>query len=304
MHTSRREFLEMSAVVLGAALIGKSFNFRKENIRLAFSTLACPDWTFSQIVEFAASHGYTGIELRGVQRQLDLPKCNEFATEQKRKETLALMKDKGLRFVDLGSSATMHLTDAAERKKTMDEGKSFIDLAVQIGSPYVRVYPNKFPQEMEKDKTMELIASGLKELGDYAKDKNVMVLMETHGDAVWIEDILKIMQLANHKKVGLVWDICNMWTMTKETPAEMYKKLGKYIRHTHIKDAKMENNAPKYVFLGKGEVPIFDAIDILRKNKYNGYYSFEWEKLWHPELAEPELALADFPEAMNKHFQG
>ena len=303
MHSSRREFLEMSAAVLATAFIGKPFDVKKENIRLAFSTLACPDWTFLQIVEFATSTDYTGIELRGIQRQLDLPKCNEFATEQRRKETLALMKSKGLRFVDLGSSATMHIADETERKKTMDEGKSFIDLAVQIGSPYVRVYPNKFPPEMEKDKTIELIASGLKELGDYAKDKNVMVLMETHGDAVHSEDILKIMQLANHKKVGLVWDICNMWTVTKESPADMYDKLGKYIHHTHIKDAKMENNVPQYVFLGRGDVPIFEAIDILRKNKYKGYYSFEWEKLWHPELAEPELALADFPEAMNKHFK-
>ena len=157
---------------------------------------------------------------------------------------------------------------------------------------------------MEKSKAIELIAKGLKELGEYAKGKNVMVLMETHGDAVRTEDLLKIMQLADHKQVGLVWDICNMWTITKESPEEMYKSLKKYIHHTHIKDAKMENNTPHYVFLGKGEVPIFEAIDILRKDKYKGYYSFEWEKLWHPELAEPDLALADFPEAMRKHFKG
>ena len=157
---------------------------------------------------------------------------------------------------------------------------------------------------MEKDKVLELIGKGLRELGDYAKEKNVMVLMETHGDAVKTEDILKIMQLANHKHTGLVWDICNMWTVTKEPPAEMYKKLGRYIYHTHIKDAKLENNEPRYTLLGRGEVPIFEAIDILHKNKYKGYYSFEWEKLWHPEIAEPELALGDFPEAMSNHFKG
>jgi len=55
--------------------------------------------------------------------------------------------------------------------------------------------------------------------------------------------------------------------------------------------------------MGRGEVPIFDAIDALSKGGYKGYYSFEWEKLWHPELAEPEIALADYAIAMKKHFK-
>jgi hypothetical protein len=50
-------------------------------------------------------------------------------------------------------------------------------------------------------------------------------------------------------------------------------------------------------------VPIFEAIDALAKSGYKGYYSFEWEKLWHPEILEPEVALADYPKAMKKHFE-
>jgi hypothetical protein len=40
----------------------------------------------------------------------------------------------------------------------------------------------------------------------------------------------------------------------------------------------------------------------LYQGGYKGYYSFEWEKLWHPEIAEPELALADYPKKMKTHF--
>ena len=54
----------------------------------------------------------------------------------------------------------------------------------------------------------------------------------------------------------------------------------------------------------QGEVPIFEAIDALQKGGYKGYYSFEWEKLWHPEIAAPEIAIADYPVAMKKHFKG
>jgi len=285
-----------------AALLNDPFNFKGKELKLAFSTLGCPDWSLSQIVDFAKSHGYTGLELRGIRRQMDLLKCGEFSTEIKRKETMALMKDKDIRFVDLGSSANLHLLDAAESKKNLDEAKSFIDLAKAINCPYVRVFPNKIPRE-QKEATIETIAQRLHILGDYAKDKNVFVLMETHGDAVWSDDILKIMQLADHDNTGLVWDVCNMWTITKESPAEVYKKLNKFIRHTHIKDAKLANNEVHYVLLGKGEVPIFEALDLLRKSEYDGYYSFEWEKMWHPEIDAPEVALADFPKVMKKHFK-
>jgi sugar phosphate isomerase/epimerase len=101
----------------------------------------------------------------------------------------------------------------------------------------------------------------------------------------------------------MVWDITNMWTITKESPVDVYKRLKKYIRHTHIKDAKLLDGKVQYVLMGQGEVPIFEAIDALAKGGYNGYYSFEWEKLWHPETLESEIALADYLKVMKKHFQ-
>ena len=93
-----------------------------------------------------------------------------------------------------------------------------------------------------------------------------------------------------------------MWTITKEPPAQVYEKIKKYIYHTHIKDAKLVNGKVEYTLLGKGEVPIFEAIDLLQKGGYTGFYSFEWEKMWHPEIPEPELAFADYPKAMKKYF--
>jgi sugar phosphate isomerase/epimerase len=299
---SRKEFLRTSGLLIASTLVGSSFG-NKDNIPLlSFSTLGCPDWTFDQITDFAKEHGYKGIEVRGIQRQMDLPKCPVFATAEARKTTMEVMKQKGLKFINLGSSATLHFPEGEEREKHLAEGKRFIDLAQQIGCPYVRVFPNNFPKGEDKKPTIALIAKGLLTLGEYAKNKNVKVLMETHGDAVYIADLLAIMKAAAHPNVGLVWDPTNMWTVTKESPTEAYQSLKKYIHHTHIKDAKLVDGKPQYSFLGQGEVPVFEAVDALTKGGYKGYFSFEWEKLWHPELAEPELALADYPKAMKKHF--
>ncbi|MEO7393625.1 MAG: sugar phosphate isomerase/epimerase family protein [Chitinophagaceae bacterium] len=300
---NRRKFLKSSSILLTASFVATSFDVKKNKPLLAFSTLGCPDWSFQKITDFAAQHDYRGIELRGIQRQMDLTKCKEFSSAENISVTLEIMKDKGLRFVDLGSSCNLHMADAADRKKNLDEGRRFIDLAQQINCPYIRVFPNNFPQGQDKNLTMDLIVKGLLELGTYANGSNVSVLMETHGDVVKSADIEKIMQSAEHAHTGLVWDVANMWAVTKEPPLEMYQKLKKYIRHTHIKDLRKVDGKEQYVLVGQGEVPIFAAIDILIKNEYNGYYSFEWEKLWHSEISEPEIAIADYSKVMKQHFK-
>jgi sugar phosphate isomerase/epimerase len=301
-QSTRRQFLQTSAILAAAAFTGSSFDVNNK-MRLSFSTLGCPDWTFPQIVDFAAQHDYTGLELRGILKQMDLTLCNEFLNKENRTATLKLMKEKGLRFVDLGSSCTLHFADATERKKNLDEGKRFIDLAHEIKCPFVRVFPNLFPKELEKNATMDLITKGLLELADHAKDSDVSVLIESHGDLVKTEDLEKIMADAENPQVGMIWDVTNIWSVTKDPPVIVYERLKKYIRHTHIKDAKIVDGKINYVFLGQGDVPIFEAIDALAKGGYRGYYSFEWEKLWHPEIAAPELAIADYSKAMKEHFK-
>jgi sugar phosphate isomerase/epimerase len=270
---------------------------------LSFSTLGCPDWNFEQIVEFAASHAYQGIELRGIQRQMDLTQCSVFNTASARKSSLSLMAAKGLQFVNLGSSATLHFAEGPERQKQLEEGKRFIDLAHTLKCPFIRVFPNSFIKEQTKQQTMDLIAKGLMELGDYSRGSGVEVLMETHGDFVHTDDLETLMLMVPHAQVGLTWDFTNMWTITKESPTAMYKRLRKFIRHTHVKDAKLDGDKIQYSFLGKGEVPVAEALHALRNDDYKGFYSFEWEKRWHPELEEPALALADYPIAIKSFIK-
>jgi hypothetical protein len=49
-------------------------------------------------------------------------------------------------------------------------------------------------------------------------------------------------------------------------------------------------------------VPAYTAIDLLAKDNYKGFYGFEWEKMWHPEIAEPDVAFPHYAETMKKHF--
>src|SRR6476469_8993000 len=121
---SRRTFLQSTAGLL--LLNAAPFAARKNTPRLSFSTLGCPDWTFEKVVQFAAQHGYSGLEMRGIQRELFLPKCKAFSTPQAIAATRTLVASHNLAFVNLGSSAAMHHSAGAERQKNLDEAKRFI----------------------------------------------------------------------------------------------------------------------------------------------------------------------------------
>lgn len=302
-YSTRREFIKTTTVAATAISFSNfSLNIKPKPL-LSFSTLGCPDWSFDQVLKFAVDNNYNGLELRGILRELDLVKCPEFSTAENIRTTKSKIEEKKLKIVDLGSSCALHHPEGAERQKHLDEGKRFIDLAQKLDCPNVRVFPNELPKDATRDAVIDRIIQGLQYLGDYARNTEVNVLMESHGDAVKTEELKKIMDTAARPNVGLVWDVVNMWSVTKESPISVYAQLKPYIKHTHIKDAKMVDNKPQYVLLGKGDTPILQAVDLLYKDGFKGFYSFEWEKLWHPEIGDSELALADYSRVMRSRFQ-
>ena len=88
----------------------------------------------------------------------------------------------------------------------------------------------------------------------------------------------------------------------KEQPADTWKSLGKYVRHTHLKDSKPEGDERRYVLTGSGEVPVKEQVRVLAQAGYKGFYCFEWEKKWHPEIEEPEVAFPHFARTIREYL--
>jgi sugar phosphate isomerase/epimerase len=290
---TRRAFLETSAGLMALAALNPLFKENKKTEKLAFSTLGCPDWSLKQIVDCSVENGYKGFEIRGLAGEMDLPKCPEF-NKTNLPASLRLIKDNDIKIINLGSSVNLHFAQEDKRKSNLDDAKRFIDLAEQLECPFVRVFPDDLPPDQTVEQTLDLIISGLITLGEYAKGSNVSILLESHGKVVYKDMLLKIMAGANHPKVGLIWDFFNMWVVTKETPKEVFDTLGKYIKHVHIKDANLVDGKPAYCLIGQGVAPLREAMDSLKRSIYKGYYSFEWEKKWHPEIQDPEIAFPHF----------
>ena len=53
---------------------------------------------------------------------------------------------------------------------------------------------------------------------------------------------------------------------------------------------------------GKGEVPVKEQVRVLAANGYKGFYCYEWEKKWHPEIEEPEVAFPHYVGVMTDYL--
>ena len=299
MSKSRRRFLkEMSVAALASPFVSKAFSAepKKAKLPIAFSTLGCPAWDWTKILDFAHQHGYSAVELRGLEGNLDLPSHPVFAAgriEQTKRE----IRERELKIACVSSSANLYFSDEAKRTKELGDARRFIDLAATLGAPCVRVFGGK--EESDKSKlpdkeTKARVASGLHELGNYAGPRRVTVIIESHDHFTASSSLKDVLQGAHSDHVGLLWDANHTFADSGEDPEFTVKQLGPWIRHTHLKDSTGSGEDRKYVLTGKGNVPIRKQLESLRSIGYKGFYCFEWEKLWHPDLQDPEIAIADF----------
>jgi sugar phosphate isomerase/epimerase len=296
--SSRRHFLKVLSSAALASMVPPRL-FAKEQasrIPIAFSTLGCPAWDWQKILDFAHQHGFAAIELRGLKGKMDLPSDPQFAAdriEQSKKD----IHTAGLRIACVSSSAQLYVEDPFKREKELADARRFIDLAAALGAPYVRVFGGKAEADNKltpDEATKKRVAAGLRELGNYGGPHNVTVIIESHDHFTSSATLKDVLTAADSEHVGLLWDAHHTFATSNEEPEFTVKQLGRWIRHTHLKDSVGTGEDRKYVLTGRGTVPIQRQIAALRSIDYKGFYCFEWEKAWHPELTDPEIAIADY----------
>ena len=222
----------------------------------------------------ADSLAYAAIELRGVAQEMDLTKVPEFSGSRlaaTKKDLSAL----GIVISDLGASAVMHETGAA-REKALDEGRRFIDLAHAMGVKYVRMFGDKIPPG-DREAVIARVIAGFQEMAAHAKPAGVTVLMESHGDFTSSTDIEAVRSGVASDAFAVLWDAHHTFVDGHEPPARTYAALGRWIRHTHLKDSTPSGTGRRYVLTGTGEVPGS------RKSRSSrapdqGVYCFEWRR--------------------------
>lgn len=262
-------------------------------MRLSFSTVGCPNWTWAEITSCAVDLGFAGIELRGMGDDLSLQSIPIFRTESIANTAKSLERT-GLAV----SCVASNLLLSAE---TFDkeEARHTIDLARGLGCRYIRVLGDEWGQpNPETDEN--LVRQRLYALAPEAGSAGVVLLVESNG--VWAQSkkLKQLIEDVNSPAVQVLWDLHHPFRFFGEAPEETYGNLGLYIRHVHVKDSVMTDGALVYKMLTYGDLPLVAMLSLLKRGGYDGFLSMEWVKRWNADLEEPGVAFAHYVYSIQK----
>jgi sugar phosphate isomerase/epimerase len=263
---------------------------------IAFSTLAFPDATLAEALSLGRSWGYAGVELRLIDGQL-IDSSMPAAERVRVKQTIASAR---LPIVSVDSSILLTAADADL------ELRRFLELANEWESPLIRVYGGPLAEEPKARRAqMEAAARVLQGAVPLAEQLGVAVAIETHDSFSASSVVAELLAMVDSRLVGALWDSHHPHRMG-ERPAEVYEHIGPRVLHLQVKDARRSaghKGGWQLVPMGEGEVPVREIIGLLAAGGYRGYISVEWEKYWHPEIEEPQIALPQHLKVLEEWVQ-
>ncbi len=271
-------------------------------MKICFSTLACPGWTLDQALHIAGSSGYDGIELRFLEGEDSLWKLPAFQGASLR-DSARKISDRGLSVSCVDTSCRFHSPDRAERARWVEEGVRMADLASSLNAPGIRVFGDKIQPGADRTTTRHWIAEGIRELAEKTFLLGVGVWLETHGDFASTQETIAILEKSGRAEAGVVWDAANAFADGSDHPLDGAHAYGDRLRHVHLKDLECRDGHWQPVLTGQGQFPVHEIVAQLERQKYDSFVSFEWEKKWHPQLAEPEISIPHFARWFRQSFQ-
>ena len=268
-------------------------------MKICLTTLGCPTWDLDTVCRKGREYNFDGIDFRGLQDELDVTLLPEFTTGIA--ETKQKISDAGLEVSGIASGIVVCVPEV--REKNVEEAKRTIAVAHDLGCQNIRVFGNG---DLDRFTRQELVKIGLdciEEILVLDGAEEMRWLFETHDNWIQSQDCQLLLDNIDHPAFGVLWDIGHTTRVGGESPQETYRALGNRIGHTHIKDAVYDpahEQAMKdgwhYVLPGTGQLPLAEALSLLKQHGYDGWVLFEHEKRWHPHLPEPEIIFPVFVE--------
>jgi sugar phosphate isomerase/epimerase len=260
-------------------------------MKFAFSTVSCPKWDFETIAAKAKELGYDGVELRGFLNEAILTAANVFLTDPKKIQRI--FADAGADICCLASSIAFDARgNSRTNRERADELRKFIDTAAAIGCSNVKIFDTQVKPGQNRAVVGAALGDWLLPLGDHAAGAGVCIVIENALSFRAAKEIWTILDRLSHPSIAACWDVFNA-ALIGEPPAVSVPTLNTRISYAQVKDAKFGPLGATYCKLAEGDVQVERFIKRLRGIGYEGYVTFEWEKAWLPNLAEPEEVLPD-----------
>jgi sugar phosphate isomerase/epimerase len=225
------------------------------------------DWDLETLIKNLEAARFEAVELRTTHKhgvEISLPAAER---ERVRKRFEASK----VRLLSYGTTCEFHSADAEVRRKNVEEGKRWIELAHDTGAWGIKVRPNGFPEGVPRETTIQRIGESLRELGEYGAGRGVEIWMEVHGRGTQEPPVsAAIMKVANHPQVGVTWN-SNPTDIVNGSIKPSFDLLRPWIKCAHINE------------LANPAYPWRELFTLLRQMKYERYTLCEAQESKEPE---------------------
>ena len=274
-------------------------------MKVAFSTVACPEWTLQRVAREGEAAGFNGVELRTFGSAGAQFACEPFLTDPAKIRTM--MADAGLEIVCLATGLKFDdpISPPLVGHILFDQEKSFrackhaIDLAAQLECPFVRVFGFERQGNECRKSALARINDRLGKCLDACDRTGVRLLIENGGSFSKASDLIEILDMADNNLLVASYSVAVAAQAGDNVEAGV-RLLDDRLGALKIKDFSGTSPAT----LGTGTVPNSAAICAARCINFKGPIVFEFDRAWNASLGDPVAALQNAAPIMHQWAYG
>lgn len=165
-----------------------------------------------------------------------------------------------------------------EAREQMRHTRTWINHYAELGAPVIRVFGGKPQNGMDEKRAVRNIITNMQLACDYAGEKGIILGMENHDFLTDIDRMMPIVKAIDSPWFGVNFDSGNI--ADSDNPYRELARIAPYTVNAQLKTEIPVNGQKTPVDFGR-------VINILRKAKYNGYITLEYEGKEAPRNAIP-----------------
>lgn len=175
-----------------------------------------------------------------------------------------------------------------------------VQIGALLGSPSIRMFGGDISKYHSESEYNDRMASGItKALKNYPQ---MNIVLQHHCNSYSFKQGVALVDYIKDDRFSLVFSPDHCFLM-QENFEDVLKLAKKYSKQIYISDMILDKsgkvNERNYIsgqpiLPGQGDIKIKESLQAIGGNKFSGWITFKWEKIWHNELEEPEIALPYF----------
>jgi fatty-acyl-CoA synthase len=250
-------------------------------IKLAFSTVACPEKPLRDVAAMAEAVGAQGVELRTFGSNSTRFACDPAMSDTTK--VVRMFADAGARICTVASSCRFDepVTPPivgrliGDVEKSVREAKFAIDLASDLGASFVRVFGFERPDGISQASTDAMVIERLVKVCDHARHRNLKVALENGGSYRTATSVAAIIDEVGSPLLGACYNTA-VAVEAGESPEHGANVLGDRLLIAKVKDFR--GALPCAV--GQGDMHCREAIKALIAAGFGGWVVYEYDRAW------------------------